>query len=87
MPPESIVLLRPPASLVALVGLPPNQIWVAVRAVYGLRTAPRLWEQSRDEKLATCEFKVKGVTYSLKQSALAPSVWYIVPQALRQQKK
>eukprot|EP00971_Amphidinium_carterae_P229522 4553750-Amphidinium_carterae.1 len=53
MPPESIVLLRPPASLVTLVNLPPNQIWVAVRAVYGLRTAPRLWEQSRDEKLAT----------------------------------
>eukprot|EP00971_Amphidinium_carterae_P041465 814199-Amphidinium_carterae.1 len=59
----------------------------AVRAVYGLRTAPRLWEQSRDEKLATCEFKVKGVTYSLKQSVLAPSVRYIVPQALSQQKK
>eukprot|EP00971_Amphidinium_carterae_P246572 4897373-Amphidinium_carterae.2 len=24
--------------------LPPNQIWVAIAAVYGFRTAPRLWE-------------------------------------------
>eukprot|EP00971_Amphidinium_carterae_P037489 737249-Amphidinium_carterae.1 len=49
MPVEQLVLLRPPAVLVKLGLLKEDDLWIATRAVYGLRSAPRLWEQSRDE--------------------------------------
>eukprot|EP00971_Amphidinium_carterae_P320150 6363876-Amphidinium_carterae.1 len=75
MPPEHLVLLKPPKSLIDLKVIKESNIWLAVRAVYGLRAAPRLWEQSRDAKFATCEFKVDNKVYSLKQSTLAPSMW------------
>eukprot|EP00971_Amphidinium_carterae_P122193 2419488-Amphidinium_carterae.1 len=62
MPVEQLVLLRPPAVLVRLGLLKEDDIWIATRAVYGLRSAPRLWEQSRDEVLQTCDFAVdRGV--------------------------
>eukprot|EP00971_Amphidinium_carterae_P158233 3136699-Amphidinium_carterae.1 len=60
MPVEQLVLLRPPAVLVRLGLLKEDDIWIATRAVYGLRSAPRLWEQSRDEVLQTCDFTVEG---------------------------
>eukprot|EP00971_Amphidinium_carterae_P222542 4417144-Amphidinium_carterae.1 len=48
--------------------------------------APRLWEQSGDTKFASCEFKVDKKVYSLKQSILAPSLWWILPIPLSEQK-
>eukprot|EP00971_Amphidinium_carterae_P291476 5786409-Amphidinium_carterae.2 len=86
IPPEHLVLLKPPKSLIDLKVIKESKIWLAVRAVYGLRAAPKLWEQSRDAKFATCEFKVDKKTYSLKQSVLAPSMWWILPIPLSEQK-
>eukprot|EP00971_Amphidinium_carterae_P350550 6491614-Amphidinium_carterae.1 len=60
MPVEQLVLLKPPAVLVKLGLLKENDIWIATKAVYGLRSAPRLWEESRDDVLRTCEFTVEG---------------------------
>eukprot|EP00971_Amphidinium_carterae_P041804 821577-Amphidinium_carterae.1 len=60
MPVKQLVLLRPPAVLVRLGLLKEDDLWIATRAVYGLRSAPRLWEQSRDEVLQTCDFVVDG---------------------------
>eukprot|EP00971_Amphidinium_carterae_P221134 4390210-Amphidinium_carterae.1 len=65
IPPEHLVLLKPPKSLIDLKLIKESRIWLTVRAVYGLRAASRLWEQNRDTKFATCEDKE---TYSLKQS-------------------
>eukprot|EP00971_Amphidinium_carterae_P315768 6276662-Amphidinium_carterae.3 len=42
IPPEHLVLLKPPKSLNDLKLIKENKIWLAVRAVYGLRAAPRL---------------------------------------------
>eukprot|EP00971_Amphidinium_carterae_P310145 6163010-Amphidinium_carterae.1 len=53
MPAEQLVLLKPPAVLIKLGLLKENDIWIATRAVYGLRSAPRLWEESRDDVLRT----------------------------------
>eukprot|EP00971_Amphidinium_carterae_P020291 399852-Amphidinium_carterae.3 len=86
IPPEHLVLLKPPKSLIDLKVIQESKIWLAVRAVHGLRAAPRLWEQSRDAKFATCEFKVDRKTYSLKQSVLAPSMWWILPIPPSEQK-
>eukprot|EP00971_Amphidinium_carterae_P173082 3431322-Amphidinium_carterae.1 len=86
MPVEQLVLLRPPAVLVRLGLLKEDDIWTATRAVYGLRSAPRLWEQSRDDVLQTCKFLVDGGVkaqpgppktksrkkYSLCKSSLSP---------------
>eukprot|EP00971_Amphidinium_carterae_P003245 63946-Amphidinium_carterae.1 len=65
--------------------VPDHQIWLAVRAVYGLRAAHKLWEQDRDIKLAKCQFKVKELHCSFKQSASAPSVWWILKQDFKSQ--
>eukprot|EP00971_Amphidinium_carterae_P122470 2424874-Amphidinium_carterae.1 len=37
-------------------------------------------------KLATCEFKVGQKMYSLNQNALAPSMWWILPVPLLEQR-
>eukprot|EP00971_Amphidinium_carterae_P182422 3620286-Amphidinium_carterae.5 len=70
IPPEHLVLLKPPKSFIDLKVIKESKICLAIRAVYGLRAAPRLWEQSRDAKFATCAFKVGNQVYSLKQSVL-----------------
>eukprot|EP00971_Amphidinium_carterae_P248172 4927274-Amphidinium_carterae.2 len=95
-----LVLLKPQAVLVKLGLLKEDDIWIATRAVYGLRSAPRSWEQSPDDVLKTCDFTVDGAVkalpgapeskarrcYSLCKSSLSPSIWYIVPCSLRDQK-
>lgn len=42
------VLIRPPPALVRLGLVAPNILWIALRAIYGLRKAPKLWEQERN---------------------------------------
>eukprot|EP00971_Amphidinium_carterae_P053746 1058447-Amphidinium_carterae.1 len=88
MPAEQLVLLKPPAVLIKLGLLKETDIWIATRAVYGLRSAPRLWEESRDDILRTCDFVMEntGRCYSLCKSSLSPSIWYILPCALKDQK-
>eukprot|EP00971_Amphidinium_carterae_P296746 5895054-Amphidinium_carterae.1 len=74
MPAEQLVLLKPPAVLIKLGLLKENDIWIATRAVYGLRSAPRLWEESRDDVLRTCDFVVENTRrcYFLCKSSLSP---------------
>eukprot|EP00971_Amphidinium_carterae_P183636 3645019-Amphidinium_carterae.1 len=49
IPPEHLILLKPPKSLIDLKVIKESKIWLAVRAVYGLRAAPRLGAESRCE--------------------------------------
>ena len=50
------------------------------RAIYGLREAPRLWQQERDhchQKLRDLEFMYKNKLAHLVQSHIHPSLWFI----------
>ena len=44
-------LIRPPPVLARLGLLFPNTLWLALRAIYGLRKSPKLWEEERNKTL------------------------------------
>ena len=50
------VLVTPPPILVKMDIVKPNTVWHVKKAIYGLREAPRLWQQERDQKLRDLEF-------------------------------
>ena len=45
------VLIRPPPVLVRMGLIAPHVLWLALRAIYGLRKAPKLWEEERNRIL------------------------------------
>ena len=47
------------------------------KAIYGLREAPRLRQQERDQKLRDLEFICKDKLAHLVQSYIHPSLWFI----------
>ena len=51
--------------------------WIVLKALYGLKEAPKLWEKFRDGTLGQLEFKVDGATYILKKTQVHGSIWGI----------
>ena len=49
-----------------------------LKAVYGLRIAPKAWGAERDSKLKNITWKAEGKEYTLKQCAADSQVWRIV---------
>ncbi|CAL1130775.1 unnamed protein product [Cladocopium goreaui] len=60
-----VVLVKPPALLIKLGYISPEDWWVAVKAVYGLRQSPKAWGDHR----------------ALVQSTTDPNVWKIVKRS------
>ena len=71
------VLVTPPPILVKMDIVKPNTVWHVKKAIYGLREAPRLWQQERDQKLRDLEFKYQDKLAHLVQSYIHPSLWFI----------
>ena len=61
-------LVTPPPILVKMDIVKPNTVWHVKKAIYGLREAPRLWEQERDQKLRDLEFMCKDKLAHLVRS-------------------
>ena len=78
---EYTVLVTPPPILVKMGIVKPNTIWQVKKAFYGLREAPRLWQQERDQKLRELEFTYEGKLAHLVQSHTHPSLWFIAEGA------
>ena len=57
---DDTVLVTPPPILVKMDIVKPNTVWHLKKAIYGLREAPRLWQQERDQKLRDLEFKYQN---------------------------
>ena len=74
---DDTVLVTPPPILVKMDIVKPNAVWHVKKAIYGLREAPRLWQQERDQKLRDLEFMYKDKFAHLVQSHTHPSLWFI----------
>ena len=74
---DDTVLVTPPPILVKMDIVKPNTVWHVKKAIYGLREAPRLWQQERDQKLRDLEFKYQNKLAHLVQSYIHPSLWFI----------
>ena len=74
---DDTVLVTPPPILVKMDIVKPNTVWHVKKAIYGLREAPRLWQQEGDQKLRELEFKYRDRLAHLVQSYIHPSLWFI----------
>ena len=76
---EEVTILTQPAPELVQFGLvKPGTLYQCTKACYGLREAPKLWEESRDKTLTAFHFLIAGDTYSLRQSVYHPSLWFVV---------
>ncbi|CAE7521159.1 RE2 [Symbiodinium sp. CCMP2592] len=75
---EEIVVVRPPHILVEMGLLGVTDRWRVVKALYGLRQAPKAWAVHRDKILKAFEFVYKGSRFVLKQAIADESLWYII---------
>ena len=50
-------VLQTPQVLVKLGLIQPGTVWKLKKALYGLRTSPRAWEEERDRKLSSLTFR------------------------------
>ena len=74
---QDTVLITPPPILVKMDIVKPKTVWHVKKAIYGLREAPRLWQQERDQQLRELEFVYNDRSAHLVQSYIHPSLWFI----------
>ena len=66
---EDVIILTQPAPQLIQFGLvKPGTLYQCTKACYGLREAPKLWEEARDKTLTSFVFRIDRVEYSLRQS-------------------
>ena len=72
---EDVIILTQPAPELIQFGLvkPGNSL-----PCYGLREAPKLWEEARDKTLTSFVFQIDSFEYSLRQSTYHPNLWFVV---------
>lgn len=71
------VVIRPPAIFIKFGLVPAGELWVAERAIYGLRCSPKAWGDLRDAELRKLTFTVGALQCHLEQSAVDSSVWLV----------
>ena len=74
---DDTILITPLPILVKMDTVKPNTAWRVKKAIYGLREAPRLWQQERDQQLRDLEFVYNDRSAHLVQSYIHPSLWFI----------
>ena len=68
-----VFALKPPALLLRLGFAREDEVWVAEKAMYGLRQSPRSWSLHRDKTLQ--ELSIKGL--KLRQTTAEQNLWAI----------
>ena len=76
---KAIFALKPPALLVKLNFAEKDEVWVAERAIYGLRQSPRSWSLHRDETLRGLQLP----GYTLRQAVSEPNLWIVEGEGQR----
>ena len=78
LPSHMKVVVRPPQIWVDLGVVEPGTLWVAHRAIYGLRQSPRVWGTERDEKLRAARWAHDGGHWRLQQCQSESQVWKLI---------
>ena len=71
------VYCKPPQVLVKLGLVQPGTVWKLKKALYGLRTSPRAWEEERDRKLSSLTWDSPVGRVGLKPVDTTHCVWTI----------
>ena len=71
------VYCKPPQVLVKLGLIRPGTVWKLKKALYGLRTSPRAWEEERDRKLSSLTWDSPVGRVGLKSVDTTHCVWTI----------
>ena len=71
------VYCKPPQVLVKLGLVKPGTVWKLKKALYGLRTSPRAWEEERDRKLSALTWDSPVGKVGLKSVDTTHCVWTI----------
>ena len=71
------VYCKPPQVLVKLGLVQPGTVWKLKKALYGLRTSPRAWEEERDRKLSTLTWDSPVGKVGLRSVDTTHCVWTI----------
>ena len=69
--------LRPPAILILLGIVQPDEVWEVCRALYGFREAPKWWAGFRDSVLSTAVFETPSGHASLRRTVSDENLWRI----------
>ena len=72
---DVIILTQPAPELIQFGLVKPGTLYQCTKSCYGLREAPKLWEEARDKTLTSFVFQIDHVEYSLRQSTYHPSLW------------
>ena len=75
---ESTVLIAPPYLLTKLGYTDPNECWMALKAMYGLRQSPKTWGDYRDATLGEVSWKDGQDEVVFRPLVSDPNVWKIV---------
>ena len=72
------VVVRPP-QLAILLGLAEaGGLWLLLRTLYGLRVAPKAWEEERDKQLREAKWSKGLKKYKFKQLLSEASLWLVL---------
>ena len=77
LPEDHVVYCRPPNALIRLGLVEPGVVWKLNKALYGLRTSPKAWEEERDEKLQNLTWMVNDQQVGLCKVDSTNCVWTI----------
>ncbi len=75
---DVLTLLKPPTELVKMGIVKPDTAWKCKKACYGLKEAPKMWEEHCDKEKKKLEWEQGSKKYHLSQSQVHPSLWYVM---------
>ncbi|OLP83993.1 Retrovirus-related Pol polyprotein from transposon TNT 1-94 [Symbiodinium microadriaticum] len=74
---KTLIVITPPNILICLGLASPQERWVLTRAMYGLRQAPHLWSEFRDNVIKGMQFELHGSKWKFRQGGAEPNIWYL----------
>ena len=77
---QTVYIIRPPAALVQLGLVDPQERWQLTHGMYGLRQSPKLWSSFRDNELKKMVVEHQGKIWVLQQGTAEPNMWLVREQ-------